>query len=74
MTPLDRVISIIREDVTVANQTGEGGAFGGNSSEPTAGYDPLMGLVRRKSGLIDRRSKAYKKKYYNWLKSMGMLT
>lgn len=75
MSPLDRIILIIREDAMIANSPGQGGAFSGNSeaSGPTAGYDNLMGLVRRKSGLIDRRTRAYKKQYDSWLRSSGLL-
>lgn len=73
MTPLDRIISIIREDLTAGNAAGQGGAFGANSPDPTAGFDPVMGLVRRKSGLIDRRSKQYRKQYDHWLRSSGLL-
>jgi hypothetical protein len=73
MTPLDRVISIIREDAMVANSVGQGGGFGGNSPHPTAGFDPVMSFVRRKSGLVDKRNKNYKSRYEKWLKSMGLL-
>jgi hypothetical protein len=73
MTPLDKVISIVREDVTVANSAGQGGGFGGNSSQPTAGFDPIMSFVRRKSGLVDKRNKNYKRSYDKWLRSMGLL-
>lgn len=73
MTPLDRVITIIREDAMVANSPGQGGAFGGKSQQPTAGFDPVMGFARRKSGFVDKRNKSYKKRYDNWLKSLGHL-
>lgn len=73
MTPLDRVITIIREELMTANPAGEGGGFGGSSPEPRAGFDPVMGLVRRKSGLVDRRSKYYKRQYDSWLRSSGLL-
>jgi hypothetical protein len=73
MTPLDKIISIIREDITAANTVGQSGGFGAKSSDPTAGFDPVMGLVRRKSGLIDRRSKQYRKQYDHWLRSSGLL-
>jgi hypothetical protein len=74
MTPLDRIISIIREDVTTANAPGEGGGFGGSSPDPRAGYDTIMGMNLTRRGKIDRRNtKNYKKKYNSWLKSLGLL-
>jgi hypothetical protein len=73
MTPLDRVIVIIREDLMTANSAGEGGGFGADSKDPRAGYDPVMGLMKRKSGLVDRRSKNYKRQYDAWLRTSGLL-
>ena len=74
MSPLDRIISIIREDAMVANQPGEGGGFGGSSPEPRAGFDPVMGFTLTRFGRVDRRNtRQYKKKYDNWLRSMGLL-
>ena len=46
---LDKIISIIREQM-VANAPGSSGGFSG-SADPkglTAGFDPVMGLARRK--------------------------
>ena len=47
---LDRIISIIREEMMAANPAGGSGGFGGSSDPkgPTAGFDPVMGLSRRK--------------------------
>jgi hypothetical protein len=73
MTPLDRVITIIREDLMTANPVGQGGGFGADSKDPRAGFDPVMGLLKRKSGLIDRRCKKYKAQYASWLRSSGLL-
>ena len=77
MNKLDRIIQIIRENM-VANQPGQSGGFGGNSSAegPTAGFDPKteLGMFRRTiGGLVDKRSGQYNKKYESWLKSMGLL-
>jgi hypothetical protein len=77
MSKLDKIIQLIRENM-VANATGSGGGFGGNSPKegPTAGLDPKveLGMFRRTiGGLVDRRSKTYSKKYESWLKSMGLL-
>jgi len=46
---LDKIISIIREQM-VANAPGAQGGFSGSSDPkgPTAGFDPVMGLTRRK--------------------------
>jgi hypothetical protein len=73
MTPLDRVITIIREELMSANPVGQGGGFGADSKDPRAGFDPVMGLLKRKSGLIDRRGKKYKTQYASWLRSSGLL-
>lgn len=45
---LDRIISIIKEQM-VANAPGGSGGFGGQSDAkgPTAGFDPVMKLKRR---------------------------
>jgi len=46
---LDKIISIIREQM-VANAPGSSGGFSGSADPkgPTAGFDPVMGLARRK--------------------------
>lgn len=46
---LDKIIKIIREQM-VANAVGDSGGFSGSSDPkgPTAGFDPVMGLTRRK--------------------------
>jgi hypothetical protein len=46
---IDRIISIIREQM-VANAPGAQGGFSGSadSKGPVAGFDPVMGLSRRK--------------------------
>jgi hypothetical protein len=46
---LDRIISIIREQM-VANAPGTQGGFSGsaNPKGPVAGFDPVMGTTKRK--------------------------
>jgi hypothetical protein len=71
---LKNVISIIRE-MTVANAPGESGGYTGQSSTPetTGGFDPLQGFAMTRFGTVDRRNKTYKKKYDQWLRSLGLL-
>jgi hypothetical protein len=47
---LDWIISIIREEMMTANPSGGSGGFSGSSDPkgPTAGFDPVMGMTRRK--------------------------
>jgi hypothetical protein len=47
---LDWIISIIREEMMSANPSGGSGGFSGSSDPkgPTAGFDPVMGMTRRK--------------------------
>jgi hypothetical protein len=53
MANLDRIIQIIREQM-VANAPGGSGGFSGSSDPkgPTAGFDPVMKLRRRKGPQI----------------------
>ena len=50
---LDWIISIIKEQM-VANAPGAQGGFSGSSEPkgPTAGFDPVMGTMRRKGPQI----------------------
>jgi hypothetical protein len=74
MTPLDKIIQLVREDITTANPPGEGGGFSSSAQDPRAGYDAIMGFPLTKRGTVDRRNtKKYKKQYDNWLKSLGLL-
>lgn len=75
MSPLDRVIKIIKENM-VANPPGSGGAFGVNSPPegPTAGTtEPFYELpVRRKKGknsgnLTDLDFRTIPQKYRKWI-------
>lgn len=49
MTDLNKIIQMIREQM-VANAPGGSGGFSGSADPkgPTAGFDPVMGLTRRK--------------------------
>jgi hypothetical protein len=53
MKKIDRIIEIIREQM-VANAAGAQGGFSGSSDPkgPTAGFDPVMGLKKRKGPQI----------------------
>ena len=50
---LDRIISLIREEMMVANVPGTQGGFSSSASPkgPTAGFDPLLGKKKRKKTL-----------------------
>jgi hypothetical protein len=50
---IDRIISIIREQM-VANAPGSQGGFSGSSDVkgPTAGFDPVIGFAKRKGPQI----------------------
>ena len=52
-TPLDKIIDIIREEMmTTASTTGKPGfSSKADAKGPTAGFDPVMGKVRRKKKL-----------------------
>ena len=53
-TPLDKIIDIIREEmVTTGSTTGKPGfSSKADAKGPTAGFDPVMGKVRRKKKII----------------------
>ena len=53
-TPLDRIINIIREEMmTTGSAAGKPGFSSKAPAEgPTAGFDPVMGKVRRKKKII----------------------
>ena len=52
-TPLDKIIDIIREEmVTTGSTAGKPGFSSKAAAEgPTAGFDPVMGKMRRKKKL-----------------------
>ena len=47
---LDKIISIVREEMMTANAPGASGAFGADSPAkgPRAGFSPVMGNVRKR--------------------------
>ena len=52
-TPLDKIIDIIREEMMTTGSTAGKPGFSSkaDSKGPTAGFDPVMGKVRRKKKL-----------------------
>ena len=57
---LNRIISIIREEMMTANPPGGQGGFGADSPAkgPRAGFDPVMGkMMKRKSPQIIGKGK-----------------
>ena len=52
-TPLDRIIGIIREEMMTTGSTAGKPGFSSKAPAkgPTAGFDPVMGKVRRKKKL-----------------------
>jgi hypothetical protein len=72
MNKRDRIIHLIRE-MMVANTPGTGGGFSSITPRPdtTAGFDPIMGGMfrRTKRGKVDGRTVS--KVYARWLRSMG---
>lgn len=72
MNRLDKIINIIRENMT-ANPPGQSGGFSSSGDQKTAGFDPVIGFTRRKKNpdLIDGRT--VNKKYSKWLRSLGLL-
>jgi hypothetical protein len=64
MKNLDRIISIIREQM-VANAPGTSGGFSGSADPkgPTSGFDPVMGKVQK------RYMKGKRKPWLDYLKN-----
>ena len=64
MEKIDRIIQIIRENM-VANAPGTQGGFSGSadSKGPVAGFDPVMGKVKK------RYMKGKRKPWIDYLKS-----
>ena len=52
-TPLDKIIDIIREEMMTTGSTAGKPGFSSKAAAkgPTAGFDPVMGKVRRKKKL-----------------------
>ena len=53
-TPLDKIIDIIREEMMTTGSTAGKPGFSSKAPAkgPTAGFDPVMGKVRRKKKII----------------------
>ena len=64
MEKIDRIIQIIRENM-VANAPGAQGGFGGSSDPkgPVAGFDPVMGKVKK------RYMKGKRKQWLDYLRT-----
>tara|TARA_B100001094_G_scaffold292850_1_gene312344 strand:+ start:299 stop:493 length:195 start_codon:yes stop_codon:yes gene_type:complete len=64
MSPLDKIISIIREEMMTANPPGGQGGYGGSSDPkgPTAGFDPVMGKKKKRKKTLGLWSRALRKK------------
>ena len=61
---LDKIISIVREEMMTANAPGASGGFGADSPAkgPRAGFSPVMGRTMRRKKNIGRWSSSLKKK------------
>ena len=61
---LNKIISIVREEMMTANAPGNSGGFGGDSTAkgPRAGFDPVMGKAKRRKNTIGLWSSSLKKK------------
>ena len=55
-TPLDKIIDIIREEMMTTGSTAGKPGFSSKADAkgPTAGFDPVMGKVRRKKNYRSR--------------------
>ena len=65
MNPLDKIISIIREEgMMTANPPGGSGGFSGSADPkgPRAGFDPVMGKAKRRKNTIGLWASSLKKK------------
>ena len=53
-TPLDKIIDIIREEMMTTGSTAGKPGFSSKAPAegPTAGFDPVMGKIRRKKKII----------------------
>ncbi len=63
---LDKIISIVREEMMTANAPGASGGFGADSPAkgPRAGFSPVMGNVRKRKRpeTIGRWSRSLRRK------------
>jgi hypothetical protein len=70
MKNLDKIISIIREQM-VANAPGGSGGFSGSAEPkgPVAGFDPTMGLSMKRKKRYATGGIGSRKKWLDYLKS-----
>ena len=65
MKPIDKIISIFREEgMMTANPAGGSGGFSGSADPkgPTAGFDPVMKKTTRRKNTIGLWASSLKKK------------
>ena len=61
---LDKIISIVREEMMTANAPGASGGFGADSPAkgPRAGFSPVMGKVMKRKKSLGTWSRSLRKK------------
>ena len=61
---LDKIISIVREEMMTANAPGASGGFGADSPAkgPRAGFSPVMGKVMKRKKSLGVWSRSLRKK------------
>ena len=61
---LDKIISIVREEMMTANAPGASGGFGADSPAkgPRAGFSPVMGKVQKRKKILGVWSRSLRKK------------
>ena len=64
MNPLDKIISIVKEEMMTANPAGGSGGFSGSADAkgPRAGFDPVMKKTARRKNIIGLWAGSLKKK------------
>jgi len=64
MKPLDKIISIVKEEMMTANPAGGSGGFSGsaNAKGPRAGFDPVMKKPIKRKNTIGLWAGSLKKK------------
>ena len=61
---LNKIISIVREEMMTANPAGGSGGFSGSADPkgPRAGFDPVMGKAKRRKNTIGLWASSLKKR------------
>ena len=64
MSPLDKIIAIIREEMMTANPPGGQGGFSADAPAkgPRAGFTPVMGKVMKRKKTLGTWSRSLRKK------------